>query len=65
VHTKQKVAKCMVFGDLMLRNVGAEHTDMMVECFQGLTLNLLMTTIFALPSMLENGRWDLIRRLKD
>jgi hypothetical protein len=36
VNAKQKVAKCMVFGDLMLRNVEAEHTDMMVECFQGI-----------------------------
>jgi hypothetical protein len=36
VHAKQKVAKCVVFGDLMLRNVGAEHTDMLVECFQGI-----------------------------
>jgi hypothetical protein len=25
----------MVVGDLMLRKVGADHTDMMVECFQG------------------------------
>jgi len=36
VHLKQKVAKCMVVGDLKLRNVRAEHTDMMVECFQGI-----------------------------
>ena len=34
VRAKQKVAKCMVVGDLMLRNFRAEHTDMMVECFQ-------------------------------
>ena len=25
VHAKEKVAKCMVVGDSMLRNVGAEH----------------------------------------
>ena len=36
VHAKQKVAKCMVVGDLKLRSVRAEHTDMMVECFQGI-----------------------------
>ena len=36
VRAKQKVAKCMVVDDLMLRNFRAEHTDMMVECFQGI-----------------------------
>ena len=36
MHTKQKVAKCMVVCDLKLRNVRAEHTDMMVEWFQGI-----------------------------
>ena len=36
MHAKQKVAKCMVVGDLKLGNVRAEHTDMMVECFQGI-----------------------------
>jgi hypothetical protein len=34
--TKQKVTKCMVVGDSILRNVGAEHVDMMVECFPGI-----------------------------
>jgi hypothetical protein len=34
--TKQKVTKCMVVGDSVLRNVGAEHPDMMVECFPGI-----------------------------
>jgi hypothetical protein len=36
VPAKQKVAKCVVFGNSMLRNVGAEHTDMMVEYFPGI-----------------------------
>jgi hypothetical protein len=36
VSTKQKVTKCMVVGDSILRNVGAEHADMMVECFPGI-----------------------------
>jgi hypothetical protein len=36
VHAKQKTAKCMLVGYLILRSVGAEHTDMMVECFQGI-----------------------------
>jgi len=35
VHAN-KLAMCMLVGDLMLRNVGAEHRDMMVECFQGI-----------------------------
>jgi hypothetical protein len=35
VHAKQKVAKYMVVGDSVLHSVGAEHEDMMVECFPG------------------------------
>ena len=31
--TNQKVTKCMVVGDSKVRNVGAEHADMKVECF--------------------------------
>jgi len=31
--TKQNVTKCMVVGDSIVRNVGAEHADMKVECF--------------------------------
>ena len=31
--TKQNVTKCMVVGDSIVRNVGAEHSDMKVECF--------------------------------
>jgi len=34
--TKQKVTKCVVVGDSILRNVGAEHADMTVECFPGI-----------------------------
>ena len=36
VLAKQKVAKCLVVGDSMLLNIGAEHEDMMVECFPGI-----------------------------
>ena len=35
VTAKQKTAKCMVVGDSVVRNVGAEHTDMM-ESFPGI-----------------------------
>jgi hypothetical protein len=31
--TKHEVTKCVVVGDSILRNVGAEHADMMLECF--------------------------------
>ena len=34
--TKQKVTNCMVVGDSIVRNVGAEHEDMKVECFPGI-----------------------------
>jgi hypothetical protein len=34
--TKQKAVKCMVVGDSLVRNVGAEHADMNVECFPGI-----------------------------
>jgi len=34
--TKQKVTKCMVVGDSIMRNVGAEHADIKVECFTGI-----------------------------
>jgi len=36
VTAKQKVAKCVVVGVITWCNVGEEHTDMMVECFQGI-----------------------------
>ena len=32
---KQKAAKCMVIGDSTVRNVGADHAEMKVECFPG------------------------------
>jgi hypothetical protein len=38
---KQKDAKCMVMGNSVLRKVGAEHTDMMVECFPGISAEQL------------------------
>ena len=34
--TKQKATKCMVVGDSIVRNVGAEHADMKMECFPGI-----------------------------
>jgi hypothetical protein len=34
--TKQKVVKCMVAGDSLVRNVGAEQANMKVECFPGI-----------------------------
>ena len=34
--TKQKFTKCVVVGDSTSRYVGAEHADMMVECFPGI-----------------------------
>jgi len=34
--TEQNVTKCMVVGDSIVRNVGAEHADMKVECFPGI-----------------------------
>jgi hypothetical protein len=36
---------CVVVGDSMLRNVGAEHTDMMVECFPGIRTEQLHRVI--------------------
>ena len=34
--TKQKFTKCMLVGDSVVRNVGAEHADMKVECSPGI-----------------------------
>ena len=36
MSTKQKVVKCMVVGDSLVRNVGADHGNMEVECFPGI-----------------------------
>ena len=33
---KQKTANCMAVGNSIVRSVGAEHADMMVECFPGI-----------------------------
>jgi len=48
--TKQKFTKCVVVGDSILRNVGAEHADMTVECFPGIKTEQLHTVI---------EKWDL------
>jgi hypothetical protein len=45
VPAKQKSAKCVVVGDSMLSNVGAEHTDMIVECFPGIRTEQLHRVI--------------------
>jgi len=45
VLAKQKVAKCLVVGDSMLLNIGAEHEDMMVECFPGIKTEQLHRVI--------------------
>ena len=37
--TKEKITKCMVVGDSIVRNVGADHADMKVECFPGINPN--------------------------
>ena len=41
VADKQIVAKCIVSGDLLLGNVGAEQGDMNVECFPGINTEQL------------------------
>jgi len=41
--TKQKVTKCVVVADSILRNVGAEHADMTVECFPGIKTEQLQS----------------------
>jgi hypothetical protein len=45
VPTEQKAVKCVVVGDSMVRNVGTEHTDMMVECFPGIKTEQLRRVI--------------------
>jgi len=45
VHANQKVAKCMVVSDSVLRIVGAEHEDMMLECFLGVKTEQLHRVI--------------------
>ena len=45
VHANQKVAKCMLVGDLTFIIVAAEHRDMMVECFQGIKTEQLQRVI--------------------
>jgi hypothetical protein len=36
VHAKQKVVTCKMLSDSVLRNVGTEHADMVVDCFPGI-----------------------------
>ena len=36
VPAKQRTAKCMLVSDSLLRSAGAEHANMMVECFPGI-----------------------------
>jgi hypothetical protein len=36
VPTRQNVTKCIVVGDAIVRYVGAEHSDIMVECYPGI-----------------------------
>ena len=43
LHAKQKVAKCVVVGDPMLRYDRAVHADRMVESFQGIKTEQLHT----------------------
>jgi len=43
--TKHEVTKCVVVGDSILRNVGAECADMMVECFPGIKTEQLHRVI--------------------
>jgi hypothetical protein len=45
MSTKQKFTKCMVVGDSVLHNVGAEHADMKVECFTGIKTEQLYRVI--------------------
>ena len=42
---KQKFAKCVVVDDPALHSVGAEHADMMVECFPGIKTGQLHRVI--------------------
>jgi len=43
--TKQEVMKCVVVGDSILGNVGAEHADMKMECFPGIKTEQLHRVI--------------------
>jgi len=43
--TKRNVTKCMVVGDSIVRNVGADRSDMKVECFPGIKTEQLHRVI--------------------
>ena len=45
MHAKQKVAEYMVVSDSVLRNIGAEHEHMMLECFLGVKTEQLHRVI--------------------
>jgi hypothetical protein len=45
VPRKQTVTKCRVIGDSIVRNVGTEHADMVVECFPGIKTEQLHRVI--------------------
>ena len=65
VPAKQKFTNCVLVGDSVQRNVGAEHADMMVECFLGISPYLDKRGEYGeLLIMPADGRWDLTRRLK-
>ena len=42
---KQKTANCMAVGNSIVRSVGAEHADVMVECFPGIKTEQLHRVI--------------------
>ena len=43
--TEQKVTRCVVVGDSILRNIGAGHADMTVQCFPGIKTEQLHRVI--------------------
>jgi hypothetical protein len=45
VPVKYKAAKCMVVGDSMVRNVGADQADIRVECYPGIKTEQLRKVI--------------------
>jgi hypothetical protein len=49
--TKQKVEKCVVVGDSIVRNVGAYHADMKVKCLPAIKAEQLHRVM---------ERWDLV-----
>jgi hypothetical protein len=59
VTSQQKAAKCMVIGDSLARNCGAEHTGMMVECFPGIRTEELHRVIEKrIPELQICSKWS-------